>query len=288
VIGSLPKLGVYEMSVRSDFRIGNPATSLVLAAACCMVVSTQTAAQDSLVLDTSGEVGIGIEDPERQLHLRGQNAVFRMDRSVNSAAFMLVRTNNNNDPLKTYVVGVRASAENQGDFVINDLGSSVSGGGSRRMTISNSGDVSFTGDVDAPTFSAAAFVNTSSARYKDDIETLVGASESLARLRGVRFNWKDSGERSLGLVAEEVSEVFPEVVQTNPDSGQAEAINYAALTAVLVEALKEQQARLDAIATELASIRSAATNQDDHVTKLCTQVKELEHTPVRLSVVTPQ
>jgi hypothetical protein len=233
---------------------------------------------ESFVLAPNGDVGIGLEEPERQLHLRGRNAVFRMDRSFNSAAFMLVRTDNANNALKTYVIGVNASGPNQGGFIINDLGSNVSGGGDRRMTINNDGSVAFTGNVSAP-----EFVNTSSARYKENVETLAEANESVGKLRGVRFTWKETGEPSLGLIAEEVAEVFPEVVTTDADSGEAEAVNYAALTAVLVEALKEQGARLDAMETELARYRAAATTQDAQIGKLRTRVKQLEAAGTRLT-----
>jgi hypothetical protein len=237
-------------------------------------------AQESLVLDTTGKVGIGIENPERQLHLRGANAVFRMDRTFDSAAFMLVRTDNANNPLKTFVVGVRASGEDQGDFVINDLGANTSGGGARRMTINNDGSVAFTGKVTAP-----EFVNTSSARYKENVVALAGASESISKLRGVSFDWKESGARSLGLIAEEVAEVFPEVVTTDPDSGQPEAVNYSALTAVLVEALKEQRARLDALEAEISKYRAAATEHHSQIGKLRTRVNQLEAAGPRLTGV---
>jgi polyhydroxyalkanoate synthesis regulator phasin len=59
------------------------------------------------------------------------------------------------------------------------------------------------------------------------------------RLRGVSFDWKDSGKPSVGLIAEEVAEVVPEVVAYN--DGAATGVNYASLVGVLVEAVKEQQ-----------------------------------------------
>ena len=95
-------------------------------------------------------VGIGTPAPARQLHLKGDNAVFRMDRSTDTAAFMLVRTDAGGTPQKTFVVGTNASGANTGEFVINDLGTAVAGPGTRRMTITNNGAVDFTGIVTAP------------------------------------------------------------------------------------------------------------------------------------------
>lgn len=90
----------------------------------------------------TGFLGVGTDVPARSIHLQGRNAVFRMDRDVNSAAFLLVRTaqNNFNTVLKTFSVGATATGANDGEFVINDLGTSVGGGGSRRVTIDNSGN----------------------------------------------------------------------------------------------------------------------------------------------------
>ncbi len=95
----------------------------------------------------STQVGIGTTAPQRLLHIAGSNAVFRMDRSTNSAAFMLVRTNNSGGVLKNFVIGVNAFGTNQGEFVINDLGTALGGPGERRLTINNDGDVIINGDL---------------------------------------------------------------------------------------------------------------------------------------------
>ncbi|MGR8941720.1 MAG: hypothetical protein ACU83P_09050, partial [Gammaproteobacteria bacterium] len=96
---------------------------------------------DSLVVEGgTGEIGLGTATPERQLHLKGANAVFRMDRSTDTAAFMLVRTTAEGAPLKNFVVGANASGSNNGEFIINDLGTGTGGAGLRRMTITNDGN----------------------------------------------------------------------------------------------------------------------------------------------------
>lgn len=184
-------------------------------------------------------VGIGTDAPQRQLHLVGPNAVFRMDRNIGTAAFLLVRTNDAGTPLKTFVVGTDATGSNNGEFVINDLGAAVSGAGTRRMTIANNGAVTFTGNL------VAATVNSSSTiRLKQDVQTIENPIAGVQALRGVRFNWRESGEPSLGLIAEEVISVFPEAVSVDPADGQPTAVNYSALIGVLVEAVKAQQATI--------------------------------------------
>lgn len=213
---------------------------------------------DSLVLgsieglngaDVSVNVGIGTPEPQRQLHVVGDNATFRMDRSVDTAAFILVRTNEAGEPLKTFVVGTNASGSNVGQFIINDLGTAVGGAGARRMTITNDGEAHFTGTVRAP-----AFVTTSSLRYKEQVEGLQDALGLIERLQGVSFVWKESGKASVGLIAEEVAEVIPQVVHRD-ERDRASGVDYAALVGVLVEAVKSQQERIDSLRQEVESLK---------------------------------
>lgn len=260
---------------RFDLRI--VALSVVAGA---LIQPLATHAQDALILDEKGNVGIGLAVPARQLHLRGPDATFRMDRDKNTAAFILVRTTTSGTPLKTFVVGANASGSNNGEFVINDLGAAVAGGGTRRMTINNDGSVVFTGTVSAPGFN-----NTSSARYKENIETIEEASELVDNLRGVRFTWKDSGQASIGLIAEEVAEVFPELVQRDAASGEADAVNYSALTAVLIEALKEQESRLQKLEAELATYRAVAAMHQAKVNELQARIDSIDSLQSRLSAI---
>ena len=71
---------------------------------------------------------------------------------------------------------------------------------------------------------------------KTNIKTLGNALELVAGLRGVEFDWKSDGRRDVGLVAQEVQDVIPEAVHGQPGSL---GVDYAKLTAVLVEAVKD-------------------------------------------------
>jgi FtsZ-binding cell division protein ZapB len=216
-------------------------------------------------LKLNGNVGIGLGSgltPVRQLHMAGSNAVFRMDRSADTASFMLVRTDVDGNPLKNFVVGTNASGANTGEFIINDLGTAVGGAGSRRMTITNNGAVDFTGIVTAP-----AFIPTSSIAYKANVRTYENALDTVNRLRGVRFEWKESGTPSVGLIAEEVEEVVPEVVAHGGESGVATGVNYSALVGVLVEAVKEQQATITKQESVMSEYRDALMKQREAMTQ---------------------
>jgi hypothetical protein len=232
-----------------------------------------TAQDEALYIDEIGNVGLGLNTPARQLHLKGANAVFRMDRSTDAAAFMIVRTSPEGNPLKNFVVGTIASGANNGEFIINDLGTAVAGGGVRRMTITNQGDVIFTGAV-----RAANFVTPSSRRLKENIEHLVDPIALTQQLSGIRFDWKENGQTSLGFIAEEVAQVLPEVVSYDEDNGQAVGLNYAAIVPVLVEAVKEQQKQIEVYETR-------ALKQEAELTALKEQMNEFQAMKVRFTEI---
>ena len=97
----------------------------------------------------------------------------------------------------------------------------------------------FTGVVSAPNF-----VSSSDARLKSDVETIADALALVCALRGVRFTMDDS--RQIGVIAQEVEAVLPEVVQADADTGQR-SVAYGNITGLLIEAVKELTARVAAL-----------------------------------------
>ncbi|OFX82267.1 MAG: hypothetical protein A2W99_09425 [Bacteroidetes bacterium GWF2_33_16] len=83
---------------------------------------------------------------------------------------------------------------------------------------------------------------TSDIRFKENINTLSKSLDKVMKLRGVSFTWKSEPQMGtrIGLIAQEVEPVLPELVFTNPVDGFM-GVNYAEMSAVLVEAIKEQQ-----------------------------------------------
>jgi hypothetical protein len=84
--------------------------------------------------------------------------------------------------------------------------------------------------------------NDSDGRMKKNITTINQALEKVQNLRGVNFEWKETEHHEeglqMGFIAQEVEEVIPEVVSNGGDSY---SMQYSPLTALLVEAVKEQQ-----------------------------------------------
>jgi len=99
--------------------------------------------------------------------------------------------------------------------------------------------------------------STSDIRMKTNIENLNKALEKISKLRGVSFNWKNEpeGQKHLGFIAQEVEEVIPELVFTNPVDGY-KGINYPEITAVLTEAMKEQQTQINKLKSENEDLKN--------------------------------
>jgi len=87
---------------------------------------------------------------------------------------------------------------------------------------------------------ADAWDTYSSRRWKSDIQPLRGALGKVERLRGVSYTYTASGKHDIGMIAEEVGRVVPEVVSYEDNGKDARGIDYARLTALLVEAVKQQ------------------------------------------------
>jgi hypothetical protein len=90
-------------------------------------------------------------------------------------------------------------------------------------------------------------------RLKTNIVTIDNALDKIKRLRGVYFDWIESGEHSLGMIAQEVEEVLPELVMTNTECktftqevlNVTKSLDYSKIVSVLVEAVKEQQKQIE-------------------------------------------
>ena len=133
-----------RMRSRSGGSVSQVAWTLILVALIAGFLPTAVWAWDITGTGTvETDLGVGTETPARQVHVRGENAVFRMDRDRDGPAFMLVETalGNFNTIWKTFVVSTVASGVNNGQFVINDLGTAVAGAGTRRLTIANDGRI---------------------------------------------------------------------------------------------------------------------------------------------------
>jgi hypothetical protein len=114
-----------------------------------------------------------------------------------------------------------------------------------------SAGASLTGTLTASTNVTA----NSDIRLKTNITTIEDALKKTLSLRGVTFDRVDVElPRQLGVIAQEVEEVFPEVVHTDEDG--IKSVAYGNLTAVLIEAIKEQQKQIDELREEIKNLKN--------------------------------
>lgn len=115
--------------------------------------------------------------------------------------------------------------------------------------------------VAAVPFYGPAFNTWSDARMKTNIQQLGRVLDKLEGIRGVAFDWAESpqvfgcvpGQSSIGVIAQEVETVFPELVSGHGDETY-KAVNYSGLTAALIEAAKELKADTEALRLRIEAL----------------------------------
>ena len=97
-------------------------------------------------------------------------------------------------------------------------------------------------DASAGRLSATFLNSLSDQKLKKDITTIDNAVDKVMQLRGVDYTWKQSEEKSKGVIAQELQKVLPELVSESDDRL---SVNYNGIIGVLIEAIKEQQKQID-------------------------------------------
>lgn len=192
----------------------------------------QTYSQDRLYIDSSGNVGIGTASPSQKLHVNGN-----------------IRVGN------TYFVDSAYSfPSNAAGFGSDGYSAGVRGD---QFTVGKRDGVNY-----APVY-AQSFVNMSDIRFKKDIKPLGPTLEKLDAMHGISFVWKNSSassseegsvspQRNIGVVAQEIELLFPELVTT--DARGVKLVNYDGLTVVLLEAVKELKAKNDELKARIDAL----------------------------------
>jgi hypothetical protein len=176
-------------------------------------------------------------------------AITNNNGTVNSFAQLIFDTAGTNQSIAR-IVAIRTGTSS------NDMAFVVEGGNTKReaMRITSGGRIFFynllgssdtQSDVRYNATTKELFYNTSSERYKTNITDLESTLGKINNLRTVRYQDVESQNYSVGLIAEEVVEVIPDVVFNKEiegyDTPQPEGINYSDFAPFLIKAIQEQQ-----------------------------------------------
>ena len=110
-------------------------------------------------------------------------------------------------------------------------------------------------DVEGDIRASSDVIAFSDKRVKENINTVNNALDTVTKLRGVTYNRKDIDDKStkVGVIAQEVLEVLPEVV--SKDENDMYSVAYGNIAGVFIEAIKELKAEVDSLKQEIKQLK---------------------------------
>ena len=195
-----------------------------------------------VLYDDGTNVGIGTTNPTSKLHVYGGMTTLR---AASSGQYDLIRLEDN-------------AGSAYGAIGVNTSGwmyLSNTTGGTQHFVLTTGGNVGI--GTTSPstklevigTITCTTLVETSSIVAKTNVRKLSSQKDKISKLSPVSFNYKNDNKRSLGLIAEEVAQVYPELVEY--DGGQPLGVNYSKLTAVLISTVNELVAEVAELKKQL-------------------------------------
>jgi hypothetical protein len=228
---------------------------------------------NTVILGNGASVGIGTSSPRGQFDVAGTGDIWLTSSATGSGTQALslpglvyLAPYGSSSTGTSYIqAGVNTAGANQGIvFRTTNAGNYLNA-----LTLNPNGSANFAGAVTAQSFSP------SDIRLKTGIRPLRGALAAVLALRGVRYEYRHlpgkplpAGEQ-VGVIAQEVEALYPELVTTGADGYKA--VNYAQLTPVLIEALKEQQQQIEALKAQNAALQTGSAA--DHASLLTLQAQ---------------
>jgi hypothetical protein len=108
----------------------------------------------------------------------------------------------------------------------------------QKMYLDVNGNLTASGDITAH----------SDQRAKENIVTIDSPLDKIMKMRGVYYTRKDiPGSRHIGVIAQEVEEVLPEVVLSDSTENKNKSVAYGNIVALLIEGMKAQQSTIDSL-----------------------------------------
>ncbi len=220
----------------------------------CQNTSADTADADisnaKVTIDNDGLVGIGVTSPAMPLEIYksgvgASNIRIRGDATTNDFGGGIYFTTDGNST--TNVAYIRQKEHTADKYGLDFAG--YSGGLASRMVMTGDGKVGINYAVPTEYLCVGGTILESSSRkIKHNISNIENILPAVLQMQGVKFDYNDDfaedSKNNYGFIAEDTAKVLPNVVGYGPD-GEPSGIQYTKLTAVLLEAIKEQQVQID-------------------------------------------
>ncbi|MCB0667192.1 MAG: tail fiber domain-containing protein [Saprospiraceae bacterium] len=195
--------------------------------------------QTRMIIDASGNVGIGTDLPLSKLYVNSTGTAIRG--VSNNDGFGVYGDSNNGN-------GVYGSS-------FNDVG--IKGYSAKSIAVSGNG-ATYDFFAEGPNLH---YGMVSSRRWKNNIANIEKPLEKIGALRGVYFDWDEAhgGRHDVGFIAEEIGAVLPEIVHYEENGIDADGMDYSKMTPLLVEAInamrREYQAEITRLESEIAELK---------------------------------
>jgi hypothetical protein len=98
------------------------------------------------------------------------------------------------------------------------------------------GDVFVTGIITATDYNSASDI-----RLKENIQKIDNPIDKIIRIEGVTFDWKSDNKSSMGVIAQNIEKVLPQLV----NGEESKTVNYNGIIGLLIECVKTQQEQID-------------------------------------------
>lgn len=174
----------------------------------------------------------------------GNNIIFvQTDTSITSAyrygGILWEGNDSGNSGVRGYIRGVSEGSTGQFGIIFGTQASGASNP-SEQLRIGSDGNITAAGEITA----------NSDEKLKTNIKTIDNALEKVLQLRGVEYDRTDREGHHIGVIAQEIEKILPEVVHGE----DIKSVSYGNIVAVLIEAIKEQQAQIEELKKRLDNL----------------------------------
>ncbi len=241
-------VGIGETSPLAKLHVQNVDLGVTSGMTYDTLLVENTDAQFGLYSNSSGSWGSGLSLAEVNAGVLVNK--WGLVRQTGASGLMKVSFGTDANPANNTAVMTFLSGGNVGVGVPDPSEKLDTNGTARLRGIGSSSGTAVIADVNGKLWK-----QSSSLRYKHNIADLPSTGEAVLALRPVSFNWNSTGEPDIGVIAEEVEQVLPDLVIRDA-AGQPDGVRYDKVALYLLGVVKDQREQITAQQDELADLRA--------------------------------